>query len=111
MEFDEKDFRKDNPRFQRENFKKNLTFVKLIEAIATEKKCSPSQLALAWVMAQGNNIVPIPGTKRRKYLEENVEALSIKLTDDDMARINEIAPMGIAAGDRYNAEMMKAVNK
>lgn len=105
------DFRKDNPRFEGENFKKNLAFLKRIEGIALEKKCTPAQLALAWVLAQGKDIVPIPGTKRRKYLEENAAALEVKLTKDDLTRISEAAPIGVAAGDRYNAGMMKAVNR
>jgi len=109
--FDEKDFRKDNPRFIGENFKKNLEFISKVEKMASEKGCTPAQLALAWVLAQGNDIVPIPGTKRRKYLEENIAALDIKLTADELSRINEIAPPGIAAGERYNEEMMKAIDR
>ena len=109
--FDEKDFRKDNPRFIGENFKKNLEFISRVEKMASEKGCTPAQLALAWVLAQGNDIVPIPGTKRRKYLEENIAALDIKLTADELSRINEIAPPGIAAGERYNEEMMKAIDR
>lgn len=105
------DFRKNNPRFEEENLKKNLLFLKKIEAIAAEKKCTTAQLALAWVVAQGKDIVPIPGTKKRKYLEENAGALEITLTRGDLARISEAAPIGAAAGDRYNADMMKAVNK
>jgi len=110
-EFSEQDFRKDNPRFQGENFKKNLELMRKIETIATEKKCKPAQLALAWVMAQGKGIIPIPGTKRRKYLEENVAAIELKLTAEDLNHIDEIVPVGAVAGERYNAEMMKAVNK
>ena len=109
--FDKKDFRKDNPRFQGENFKKNLEFMKEIEAIAAEKKCKPAQLALAWVLSQGSDIVPIPGTKRRKYLEENIDAINLNLSKEDLRRINETAPIGVAAGNRYNTEMAKAVNK
>jgi aryl-alcohol dehydrogenase-like predicted oxidoreductase len=105
------DFRKDNPRFKEGNLRKNLLFLKKIEDVAAEKKCTTAQLALAWVLVQGKDIVPIPGTKRRKYLEENVAALEIELTHEDLARINEAAPIGIATGDRYNAKMMKAVNK
>ncbi len=108
--FDEKDFRKNNPRFQEENFRKNLELVGKIEAMAAEKKCTAGQLALAWVLAQGNDIVPIPGTKRRKYLEENVAALDVKLSPEDLARIAETVPPGAAAGARYTDEMMKAVN-
>lgn len=109
--FDEKDFRKDNPRFQEENLKMNLAFMQKIEALAAGKKCKPAQLALAWILAQGKDIVPIPGTKRRKYLEENVFALKLKLTNKDLAQIGEAAPPGVAAGERYNAEMMKAANR
>ncbi len=109
--FEEKDFRKDNPRFQGENFRKNLEFVKKIEALAARKECKPAQLALAWILAQGKDIVPIPGTKRRKYLEENVSALELRLTNEDLAQIGEAAPIGVATGERYNAEMMKAANR
>jgi aryl-alcohol dehydrogenase-like predicted oxidoreductase len=109
--FGEKDFRKDNPRFMGENFQKNLEFVKRIENIAAEKKCTAAQIALAWVTAQGKDIVPIPGTKRRKYLEENIAALNLNLSRDDLARVNEIAPPGVAAGARYNDQMMKAVDR
>jgi aryl-alcohol dehydrogenase-like predicted oxidoreductase len=109
--FAEGDFRKNNPRFAEENLRKNLAFLKKIEEIAAEKKCTPAQLALAWIAAQGKDFVPIPGTKKLKYLEENVASLKVELTQEDLARISEAAPIGIAAGERYNAEMMKAVNK
>ncbi len=109
--FGEKDFRKDNPRFVGDNFKKNLDLVKKLEDMATARKCTAGQIALAWVMAQGSDIVPIPGTKRRKYLEENVAAVDLKLSRDDLARLNQIAPMGVAAGARYTDEMMKAVDR
>ncbi len=109
--FGEKDFRKDNPRFVGENFRKNLEFVKSIENLAAARKCTAGQIALAWVMAQGKDIVPIPGTKRRKYLEENVAAADLKLSKEDLDRINEIAPPGVAAGARYTDEMMKAVDR
>ncbi len=109
--FGDRDFRKDNPRFMGENFRKNLELVGRIEKMAADKKCTPAQLALAWVVAQGTDIVPIPGTKRRKYLEENIASLDLKLSKDDLARINEIAPPGAAAGARYNDEMMKAVDR
>ncbi|MGH7249077.1 MAG: aldo/keto reductase, partial [Pseudomonadota bacterium] len=82
-----------------------------VEAIAKEKGCSASQLALAWVMAQGADVVPIPGTKRRKYLEENLGALDLKLTRADLARIDEVAPRGVAAGLRYPEQMMSSVNR
>lgn len=95
------DFRRHSPRFQGENFNKNLQLVELVKAIATEKQVTPSQLALAWLLAQGEDIVPIPGTKRRKYLEENVKAVEVSLTPDDLQRIDEVAPKNVAAGDRY----------
>ena len=84
--------------------------VKKVEEIAREKRCQPSQLALAWVMAQGNDIVPIPGTKRRKYLEENAAAADLKLTENDLHRLNEVFPSGAAAGQRYPEHMMNLVN-
>jgi aryl-alcohol dehydrogenase-like predicted oxidoreductase len=105
------DYRRNSPRFQGENFAKNLRLVELIEDIAQEKGCTPAQLALAWVLAQGEDIVPIPGTKRRAYLEENVRALDIELTPEDLARIDEIAPKGAAAGDRYPPSAMQSVNR
>ena len=105
------DYRRMSPRFQGENFQKNLDLVRHIEAIAAAKGCKASQLALAWVLAQGDFIVPIPGTKRRTYLEENLGALSVHLSADDLARINAIAPPGVAAGLRYPAAMMQAVNR
>jgi aryl-alcohol dehydrogenase-like predicted oxidoreductase len=95
------DFRRNSPRFQGENFQKNLDLVGEIEAMAREKGCAPSQLALAWVLAQGDDIVPIPGTKQVRYLEENAAAAQIELSDDDIRRLEEIAPAGVAAGDRY----------
>src|SRR4051794_7253670 len=95
------DFRKHNPRFQGENFKRNMELVDRVEEIAREKGVKPGQLALAWVLAQGDDIVPIPGTKRREYLEENVAAADIELTEDDLQRLDEAAPAGAAAGDRY----------
>ena len=97
----EGDFRRNNPRFQGENFRRNMELVDRIEEIAGEKGVKPGQLALAWVMAQGDDIVPIPGTKRREYLEENVAAADIELSDDDLRRIDEAAPAGAAAGERY----------
>jgi aryl-alcohol dehydrogenase-like predicted oxidoreductase len=97
----ENDFRRNGPRFQGENFQKNLDLVEKVEEIANEKGVTPSQLALAWVLAQGEDIVPIPGTKRVKYLEENVGAVDVELTDDDLRRLDEAFPKGAAAGDRY----------
>jgi aryl-alcohol dehydrogenase-like predicted oxidoreductase len=97
----EDDFRRSNPRFQGENFQRNLDLVARVEEIAAEKGVTPGQLAIAWLLYQGRDIVPIPGTKRRKYLEENVAAAYVTLTDEDLARIDEAAPVGAAAGDRY----------
>ncbi|HTY11073.1 MAG TPA: aldo/keto reductase [Bacteroidota bacterium] len=105
------DFRRNSPRFQGENFQHNLDLVKKVEKIAAEKKCAPSQLALAWVMAQGSDIVPIPGTKRRKYLEENIAAASLALTKEDLRRIDEAMPRGAASGLRYPAATMSSVNR
>jgi aryl-alcohol dehydrogenase-like predicted oxidoreductase len=105
------DYRRNSPRFQGENFQKNLDLVARVEAIAKEKKCTPGQLALAWLLAQGEDIVPIPGTKRRKYLEENAGALSVSLTKDELQRIDEAAPQGVAAGLRYPEYMMKTVGR
>ena len=104
------DYRRFSPRFQGENFQKNLDLVARVEAIAKEKKCTPGQLALAWLLAQGKDLIPIPGTKRRKYLEENVGALNVKLTADDLRRIDEVAPHGAASGARYPEQMMTWVN-
>lgn len=106
----EDDYRRNSPRFQEENFQKNLDLVRRIEAIAKEKGCQPSQLALAWVLAQGEDIVPIPGTKRRRYLQENAGALGVRLTRDDLRRIDEVFPFGAAAGHRYPEHMMALVN-
>ena len=105
------DFRRFSPRFQAENFDKNLELVARIQEIAKQKGCTPGQLALAWVLAQGKDIMPIPGTKRRKYLEENVGALDIKLTAEDLKRIDEVAPKGAASGGRYPAALMGSLNR
>ena len=105
------DYRRNTPRFQGENFHKNLDLVRRVEEIAKEKRCKPSQLALAWVLAQGKDVVPIPGTKRRKYIEENVGALEVRLTEEDLQRINDVFPTGAAAGPRYPEQMMAAVNR
>jgi aryl-alcohol dehydrogenase-like predicted oxidoreductase len=107
----EDDYRRTTPRFQGENFQRNLDLVKRVEEIAGAKRCTPAQLALAWVLAQGNDIVPIPGTKRRKYLEENVGALDVILTNEDLARIEEVAPKNAFAGSRYPEEMMKLLRR
>ncbi len=105
------DYRRFSPRFQGENFAKNITLVERIEEMAREKGCTPSQLALAWLLAQGEDLVPIPGTKRRKYLEENIASISVVLTSDDLKRISELAPVGIAAGTRYPEAGMQSVNR
>jgi aryl-alcohol dehydrogenase-like predicted oxidoreductase len=105
------DYRRHSPRFQGENFARNLELVKRVESLAREKGCTASQLALAWVLAQGDDVVPIPGTKRRKYLEENVAASEISLSSADKKRIDEVAPRGAAAGERYPAAMMGSVNR
>jgi aryl-alcohol dehydrogenase-like predicted oxidoreductase len=104
------DYRRSSPRFQGENFQKNLDLVRKVDEIAREKNCKPSQLALAWVLAQGDDIVPIPGTKRRKYLEENAGAGSVNLTKQDLQRIEEVFPADAAAGGRYPEHMMALVN-
>ena len=105
------DYRKTTPRFQGENFQRNLDLVKRVEEIAREKRCAPAQLALAWVLAQGQDIVPIPGTKRRKYLQENIGALDLDLTSEDLARIDEFAPKDAFAGSRYPEAMMKLLRR
>ena len=107
----EGDYRRFAPRFQGENFQKNLELVSHIEELAAQKGCTPSQLAITWVLAQGEDIVPIPGTKRQKYLEENARALNVELTAEDLRRIEEIAPKGVAAGERYPEAAMKAINR
>lgn len=110
-DLEEGDFRRFSPRFQGENFAKNLELVDRIKEIAKEKGCQPSQLALAWLLAQGDDIVPIPGTKRRTYLEENIGALSVGLTSDELARIEAAAPKGAAFGTRYPEASMKNLNR
>lgn len=104
------DYRRNSPRFQGENFSKNLELVERVNTIASEKGVTPGQLALAWLLAQGDDVVPIPGTKRRTYLEENVAATEVSLTPDEIRRIDELAPKGVAAGDRYAAASMKTLN-
>jgi aryl-alcohol dehydrogenase-like predicted oxidoreductase len=110
-ELDEDDFRRTSPRFLGENFNKNLALVKKIETIAKEKDCTPSQLALAWVMAQDDFIFPIPGTKRIKYLEENIQAAGITLSPDELQQIENIFPKDAASGLRYTEAGMKTVNR
>jgi len=104
------DWRRNNPRFQGENFERNLALVRRIEEMARAKACTSAQLALAWLLSRGNDIVPIPGTKQRARLEENVRALDIRLTSDELKRIDAVAPIGAAAGDRYAGPGMRAVN-
>ena len=106
----EGDYRRNSPRFQGENFQKNLDLVARVGAIARRKKCTPSQLAIAWVLAQGEDIVPIPGTKQRKYLEENLRAIEVELTPGDLEEIDEVAPKGAAAGARYHEAGMKTID-
>ncbi len=106
----EDDYRRFSPRFQGDNFQRNLDLVKEVEVMAREKNCQPSQLALAWVLAQGEDIVPIPGTKHRKYLEENLAAVDVKLSSSDLKRLNEVFPAGAASGTRYPEHMMALVN-
>lgn len=105
------DYRRNSPRFQGDNFQRNLDLVAEIERMAAEKGCTPAQLALAWVLAQGEDIVPIPGTKRRAKLEDNVGALEVTLSDADLQRIDGILPPGAAAGERYAAPAMQALNR
>ena len=104
------DYRRKSPRFQGDNFQHNLDLVRRVEEIARRKRCTPSQLALAWVLAQGQDIVPIPGTKQRKYLEENVRAIEVELSDADLAELDEVAPRGVAAGERYNEASMRTID-
>ena len=105
------DYRRQSPRFQGDNFQKNLELVKAVDAIAKEKGCTAAQLALAWVLARGDDIVPIPGTKRRNRLEENFGAQAVKLTAQDLARIEQVFPLGAASGTRYAAAQMQALNR
>ena len=105
------DYRRFSPRFQGENFQKNLDLVDKVAELATAKGCTPAQLALAWVLAQGKDIVPIPGTKRRTTLDEDLDALAVQLTKDDLAQIGSVVPKGAAAGPRYPEAMMKLVGR
>jgi aryl-alcohol dehydrogenase-like predicted oxidoreductase len=109
-DFGEDDFRRNHPRFTGENFARNLELVDRVRELAASKGATPSQLAIAWVLAQGDDVVPIPGTKRRGYLEENLGALDVELTSEDLAAIEEVTPRGSVAGARYNPEMMANVN-
>lgn len=106
----EDDYRRNSPRFQGDNFQKNLDLVERVGEIARSKQCTPAQLALAWLLAQGEDIVPIPGTKQRRYLEENIKALDVEMTPADLDRIQEVAPVGAASGERYHEAGMKTIN-
>ena len=108
-ELGDKDFRKFHPRFQQDTMQKNLAIVKGIEQIAKEKGCTPAQLALAWVLAQGEDLVPIPGTKKQTYLDQNLGALDVRLSSADLKRLDEVAPRGVTAGTRYPEAHMRAV--
>jgi aryl-alcohol dehydrogenase-like predicted oxidoreductase len=110
-DFPEDDFRRNHPRFQGENFEKNIQLVREVEKMAEEKGCTTAQLALAWVLAQGDDIVPIPGTKHVKYLDQNIGALDVRLTSEDLKRLDDILPPGAAAGERYHARGMETVNR
>jgi len=106
----EDDYRRNSPRFQGENFQRNLDLVERVEEIARRKQCTPAQLALAWLLAQGGDVVPIPGTKQRRYLEENVGALEVELAPSDLEEIEEVAPKGVAAGARYHEAGMRTID-
>ncbi|MDH3267237.1 MAG: aldo/keto reductase, partial [Ignavibacteria bacterium] len=105
------DYRRNHPRFQKGNIEQNFKLVEQLEEIAKSKKCTTAQLALAWVLHQSDGIVPIPGTKKIKYLEENAAAVEIKLSDDELKKINEAAPFGVTKGLRYAEHAMKALNR
>ena len=106
----EDDYRRNSPRFQGDNFQRNLDLVQKVEEIARRKQCTPAQLALAWLLAQGEDVVPIPGTKQRRYLEENTGALDVQLSASDLQEIEEVAPKGVAAGERYHEAGMRTIN-
>ncbi|HYU94754.1 MAG TPA: aldo/keto reductase [Sphingomicrobium sp.] len=110
-DFPDDDFRKFHPRFQGANFEKNIALVREVEALAAEKRCTTAQLALAWVLAKGDDIVPIPGTKHIRYLDQNIGALDVKLSEADLNRLDEILPPGAAAGQRYHERGMETVNR
>ena len=105
------DWRRNSPRFQGENLERNVALAERVEALAARKRCTPAQLALAWVLAQGEDLVPIPGTKRRTYLEENLATLTVELTATELAEIAAALPPGAASGTRYPAWSMQAVNR
>jgi aryl-alcohol dehydrogenase-like predicted oxidoreductase len=105
------DVRRNAPRFQGDNFQKNLQLVKKIEELAAARRCTPSQLALAWVLAQGDDIVPIPGTKWSKYLDDNLGAVNVRLTAEDLAQIDAVLPAGATSGERYPAQAMRVIDR
>jgi aryl-alcohol dehydrogenase-like predicted oxidoreductase len=109
-DFSDDDFRKNHPRFTGENFEKNIALVREVEALAREKGCTTAQLALAWVLAKGEDVVPIPGTRHIRYLDDNIGALEVKLSKEDLDRLDAILPPGAAAGTRYPERAMAAVN-
>jgi aryl-alcohol dehydrogenase-like predicted oxidoreductase len=104
------DYRRNSPRFQGDNFQKNLDLVERVEELARRKRCTPAQLALAWLLAQGDDIVPIPGTKQRRYLDENIDSVQVELTRTELEEIEEVAPKGAAVGDRYHEAGMRTIN-
>jgi aryl-alcohol dehydrogenase-like predicted oxidoreductase len=110
-DLDEDDWRRENPRFKGENFQHNLHLAAAVRAMAEEKACTPAQLALAWVLAQGEDIVPIPGTRHIRYLDDNMGALGVQLSDEDLKRLDEAFPFGAASGERYPADAMSALNR
>jgi aryl-alcohol dehydrogenase-like predicted oxidoreductase len=110
-ELAEDDWRRNMPRFEQANFRRNMELVERIRALAAGKGCTPAQLALAWVLGQGDDIVPIPGTKRRRYLEENVGALDVRLTPEELTEIDSLLPPGAAAGPRYTEQGMRTINR
>jgi aryl-alcohol dehydrogenase-like predicted oxidoreductase len=110
QDLDETDWRRNHPRFSGDNFQKNLDLVEGVERLARDKSCTPAQLALAWVLARGDDIIPIPGTKRRKYLEDNAGAINVRLTEDERRHLDEVAPQDAAAGSRYPEHAMKLLN-
>ena len=110
-DFAEDDYRRSSPRFQGDNFAHNLALVDKVKTFAAEVGCTPGQLALAWVLAQGGDIIPIPGTKRRKYLDQNVGALEVRLSAAQLAELNAVFPFNAAAGERYPSNMMGTLNR
>ena len=110
-DFTEGDYRQNHPRFQGENLKSNLNLLSKLDEFSKRKGCTNAQIALAWVLGQGEDLVPIPGTKRRVYLEENINAVDITLTEAEMTQLSNAMPFGVASGQRYAPQAMKAVNR